>query len=161
MLIQAYKRLRDVYGQTQPLILIGAIGWESSEIFETIQNLKLESNVRHLEGIFDRELAHFYHAAGVLVTPSHYEGFGLPALEAQHCNCPVLVSNRGSLPEIVGEKGVTLDPDDIDGWSKTMDQVLRDGSLRLAMIEQGKEQAKKFSWEKTAVQTYKIYEGSI
>ena len=115
--------------------------------------------MRHLEGIFDRELAHFYHAAGVLVTPSHYEGFGLPALEAQHCNCPVLVSNRGSLPEIVGEKGVALDPDDIDCWSKTMDQVLRDDSLRLAMIEQGKEQAKKFSWKRRPFKHIKFMKG--
>ena len=146
MLAKVYKRLREEKKHTQPLILIGANGWETKEIFEAIQDLKLEDNVYHLEGIYDRELAHMYHAAGVLVTPSHYEGFGLPALEAQTCACPVVVSNRGSLPEIVGQRGI-------------MDQVLTDDDLRQDMIIQGQEQAKKFSWKKSAAQTVKIYEG--
>ncbi len=159
MLIRAYKRLRVEKKVDVPLILVGATGWEAEEIFQTITELQLEQNVLHLQGIYDRELAHFYHAAGVLVTPSHYEGFGLPALEAQHCGCPVIVSNRGSLPEIVGESGLMLDPDDVDIWVETLDRVLSDDSLRQIMIKNGRQQAKLFSWAKCAKQTMEIYEG--
>ena len=159
MLIKVYQRLRQEKGLRQPLILLGAAGWEAEEIFATISSLNLEAHVRHLAGIYDHELAHIYHAAAVLVTPSHYEGFGLPALEAQHCHCPVIVSNRGSLPEIVGENGLTLDPDDIDLWVDTLARVLADETLRQEMIENGRQQAKKFSWEKSAKQTMKLYEG--
>ena len=158
MLIRAYHRLKTEKKLDLPLILVGAVGWEAEDIFVTISELNLESDVRHLSGIYDRELAHLYHGAGVLVTPSHYEGFGLPALEAQHCGCPVIVSNRGSLPEIVGDLGMMLDPDDIDSWVEGIDRVLSDDELRERMIRNGRLQASSFSWEKTAQQTMAIYE---
>ena len=102
-LLRAYKQFRADSGLDVPLLLVGRKGWIYEEIFNTIDELQLNACVRHLEGVPDEQLAHLYRAAGVLVTPSHYEGFGLPALEALHCGCPVIVSNRGSLPEIVGE----------------------------------------------------------
>ncbi len=121
-LIKAYHKLRQETAPTSsrgqavsvPLILVGGKGWIYDDIFNTIDALNLRDHVRHLSGIFDEQLAHLYHAAGVLVTPSYYEGFGLPALEAMTCGCPALVSNRGSLPEIVGPNGVMVDdPDDV------------------------------------------------
>lgn len=157
MLIQAYAQLRAERQITVPLILVGQKGWIFEEIFATIEELELDRYVRHMPGIFDTELAHFYHAAGVLVTPSHYEGFGLPALEAQHCGCPVIVSNRGSLPEIVGPKGVMLEADDMLGWVYTLAKVLSDTDYRERMVKVGKEQAIKFSWEKTAQEMIAIY----
>ena len=83
--------------------------------------------------------------------------FGSPAVEAQHCNCPVIVSNRGSMPEIVGKNAVMLDPADTGGWVETVALVLDDTSLRNTMIATGQEQAKKFNWEKTARNTMAIY----
>jgi glycosyltransferase involved in cell wall biosynthesis len=157
MLIQAYSQLRSEKQTTTPLILVGKKGWIYEEIFATIEKLELGTYVRHMPDIFDRELAHFYHAAGVLVTPSYYEGFGLPALEAQHCGCPVVVSNRGSLPEIVGPEGIMLEADDISGWVDTLALVLSDKNYREKMIKIGKEQARKFSWEKTARLMISIY----
>lgn len=157
MLIQAFAQLRNVKQIDVPLILIGSKGWIYDDIFSTIDALGLASQVRHLQGISDVELAHFYHAAGVMVTPSHYEGFGLPALEAQHCGCPVVVSNRGSLPEIVGHDGVMLDPDDTDAWTETLFRVLTDLEYRKLIIDIGKRQARKFSWEKTARETVALY----
>lgn len=161
MLFQAYDRLRREKGLQQPLVLIGAVGWEKADIFATIETLHLEEQVIHLSGITDQALAHFYHAAGVLVTPSHYEGFGLPALEAQHCHCPVIVSNRGSLPEITGPQGIMLDPDDVDGWVYALHQVLTDHDRREEMIQIGTQQAATFSWQKTAQKTLAIYEGKV
>jgi glycosyltransferase involved in cell wall biosynthesis len=156
-LLRAYKQLREETAVDVPLILVGSKGWIYDEIFTTIEQTGLKEHVRHLSGIFDEQLAHLYHAAGVLVTPSHYEGFGLPALEAMHCGCPVIVSNRGSLPEVVGGAGLLLEPDDVTGWAEAMTQVLTDSALRDKMVLQGNVQANTFSWSETAVQMLTLY----
>ncbi|MEZ4646136.1 MAG: glycosyltransferase family 1 protein [Chloroflexota bacterium] len=159
-LVRAYALLR-ARGIDVPLILVGGKGWIYEEIFATIDELGLREHVRHLSGIFDEELAHLYHAAGVLVTPSFYEGFGLPALEAQHCGCPAVVSRRGSLPEIVGPHGMMVDePENVEAWVDMLYRVLTDGALRAQMIARGYEQVKEFTWEETAVKTHKLYLGS-
>jgi glycosyltransferase involved in cell wall biosynthesis len=141
-----------------PLILVGSKGWIYAEIFATIEQLGLQDQVRHLSGIYDEALAHLYRAAGVLVTPSHYEGFGLPALEAMHSGCPVIVSNRGSLPEVVGPAGLLLEPDDVTGWAEALTRVLTDSGRRNKMVAQGKAQAATFSWPRTAEKMAALYE---
>jgi len=156
-LLRAYKGLRDRYKIDVPLILVGRKGWLYEEIFSTIAELHLQNNVRHLEGVGDEQLAHLYHAAGLLATPSHYEGFGLPALEALHCGCPVIVSNRGSLPEIAGTAGLTLDVLEEEAWTAALYRVLTNDQLREEMIRKGYPQAKTFSWQKTAEITLQIY----
>ncbi len=161
MLIRAYAQMREEKHLDVPLVLVGRKGWLFEGIFDDIENLNLERYVRHLSGVFDEELAQLYHAAGVLATPSHYEGFGLPALEAQHCGCPVVVSDRGSLPEIVGQKGTILDADDTRAWVDTLTEVLRNKELRKIMTERGKRQARLFSWEETARKTKKLYLGEL
>lgn len=158
-LVRAYALLRE-RGIDAPLILVGGKGWIYDEIFATIAELGLRENVHHLRGVFDVELAHLYHGAGVLVTPSFYEGFGLPALEAQHCGCPVIVSRRGSLPEIVGSQGVMVeDPEDVEAWADWLYRVLTDSKMRAEMVARGFAQAKRFSWAETAVALQKIYLG--
>lgn len=156
-LIDAYRKLRIDSEIDVPLVLIGRKGWIYDTIFQTIANYNLTDSVIHLEGIFDEELAHFYHGAGVLVTPSHYEGFGLPALEAMHCGCPVIVSNRGSLPEIAGSAGLVLDVTDEAEWAEALHRVLSDSDLRATMAEKGFAQAATFSWRNTAVLMQKLY----
>ena len=157
MLIRAYEQMVAETAVDVPLILVGGKGWIYDEIFATIDELGLRDSVRHLSGIFDEQLAHLYHAAGVLVTPSKYEGFGLPALEAMHCDCPVIVSNTGSLPEVAGEAGILLDPDDESAWAEAMARVLTDSAQRDEMVENGRLQATHFTWRKTAEMTLEIY----
>lgn len=157
MLVQAYGQMVAETAVDVPLILVGGKGWIYDEIFATIDELGLRDKVRHLSGIFDEQLAHLYHAAGVLVTPSKYEGFGLPALEAMHCDCPVIVSNISSLPEVAGEAGILLDPDDTTAWAEAMARVLLDAGLRDEMVKNGRLQAAKFTWRKTALMTLEIY----
>lgn len=159
LLLRAYHRLRQETSIDIPLLLVGGKGWIYDEIFATIDELNLHPYVRHLSGIFDEQLAHLYHAAGLLALPSYYEGFGLPALEAMHCGCPVLVSNRGSLPEVVGDAGWLLEPDDDAAWAAALAHVLTDSEQRTAMVARGRAQAQKFNWRKTAVQTLALYEG--
>ena len=159
-LIKAYYQLRQETAVDVPLILVGGKGWIYDDIFATIDALNLREHVRHLSGIFDEQLAHLYHAAGVLVTPSHYEGFGLPALEAMNCGCPAVVSNRGSLPEIVGPNGVMVDdPDDVSTWADILHRVLTDSEMRAEMVENGRSHADTFSWEKAASLTRQLYNG--
>ena len=93
----------------------------------------------------------------MLVTPSHYQGFGLPALEAMHCGCPVIVSNRGSLPEIAGSAGLVLDVTDEVEWAEALHRVFSDSDLRATMTEKGFAQAATFSWRNTAVLMQKLY----
>jgi glycosyltransferase involved in cell wall biosynthesis len=93
------------------------------------------------------------------VTPSFYEGFGLPALEAMHCGCPAVVSRRGSLPEIVGPDGLMIDdPEDVTAWADILHRILTDGDLRQEAIAKGHAQAKTFSWQETARKTLRIYQ---
>ena len=159
MLLGAYHRLRKERGVIVPLVLVGSKGWFYENIFQEIARLDLADSVRHLTGIPDVKLAHLYRAAGVLVFPSWYEGFGLPALEAMHGGCPVVCANRGSLPEVVGNAGILLDPDDADGWVGAIEKVLRDSALAEQMRLAGLAQARKFSWDKTAEATLAIYRG--
>ncbi len=159
-LIRAYTQMRLETAVDVPLVLVGGKGWIFDDIFAAIEANDLREQVLHLSGVFDAELAHLYHAAGVLVTPSYYEGFGLPALEAQHCGCPVVVSNRGSLPEIVGPQGLMLDPDDVGLWANTLTQVLTDSAMQKRLIANGRSQARQFTWQKTAEATLQVY-GSV
>lgn len=156
-LLRAYQLLRQQYQLDPPLVLVGRKGWLYEEVFRTIDELRLQNHVYHLENVADQQLAHLYHATAVLLTPSHYEGFGLPALEAQHAGCPIIVSNRGSLPEIAGDAGLVLDLLEEEAWADALHAVLTDTTLRQNMIKKGLVHAQTFSWANTAQQTLHIY----
>lgn len=156
-LLRAYHKMRQTRAISVPLVLVGGKGWMYDDIFAAIADLGLTDHVIHLSGIPDEKLAHLYRAAGVLAFPSHYEGFGLPALEAMHAGCPVVASNRGSLPEVVGEAAISLEPDDVDAWAEALGRVLSNPSLTQSMSAAGLVQAEGFSWKRTAVATLEIY----
>ncbi|MCA9980759.1 MAG: glycosyltransferase family 4 protein [Anaerolineales bacterium] len=156
-LLQAYQLMRDEAQIDVPLVLVGRKGWLDEPIWAAVAELGLAEQVRHLEGVYDEALAHLYAAAGVLATPSHYEGFGLPALEAMTCGCPVVVSDRGSLPEIVGQGGAVLPADNVAAWANELTAVLTDSERRETMVAAGRRRASAFSWRDTAVATLKIY----
>ena len=93
-----------------------------------------------------------------LVFPSLYEGFGLPPLEAMACGTPVIASNSSSIPEVVGAGGLLVDPKDLTGWVKAMTEMIDRPALIRDLSEKGLRQSNKFSWQKTAEQTQKVYE---
>ena len=160
LLLRAYALLREKRMATQPLVLAGGKGWKYDEIFQTIDDLGLNEHVRHLSGLTDVAVAHLYRGAGVLAFPSRYEGFGLPALEAMHAGCPVVASNRGSLPEVVGEAGILLPPDDPAAWAEALARVLTDETTRDALRRAGRKQAGRFTWRRTAEAMLAIYRGA-
>jgi glycosyltransferase involved in cell wall biosynthesis len=159
MLLHAYYRLRRDYGLLVPLVLVGGKGWIYDDIFRTIDDLSLTDHVYHLAGVPDVKLAHLYRAAGVLALPSHYEGFGLPALEAMHGGCPVIAGSRGSFPEVVGRAAMLIDPDDVGAWVEALNRVLTDAEFAQELRRAGLVQARKFTWEKTAAATLAVYHG--
>jgi len=103
------------------------------------------------------DLAAVYNLAGLYCQPSFDEGFGLPVLEAMACGCPVVSSNRGSLPEVVGSAGLVVDPDE-RSLASAIERVLRDRKERVRLVRLGREQVKEFSWLKTAKETKKVYQ---
>ena len=156
-LIKAFYTLKKKKFQHK-LVITGKKRWKYNEIFETIDKLNLQKDVIFTGCVLDEDLPALYNAADLFVYPSLYEGFGLPPLEAMVCGTPVITSNTSSLPEVVGDAGIMVDPFDVDGLAKAMYEVLTDDGLRDDMIKKGLERAKMFSWEKCARETLGIYE---
>ena len=105
----------------------------------------------------DATLAGYYKNASLFVYPSLYEGFGIPPLEAMNFGCPVVCSNAGSIPEVVGNAALLFDPYSVESIRDNILSVLHNDKLKLSLKSKGFEQVKKFSWEKCAMETYKIY----
>ncbi|MES2438936.1 MAG: glycosyltransferase family 1 protein [Verrucomicrobiota bacterium] len=112
--------------------------------------------VRHVRGS-DQVLADLYRSAHALVYPSIYEGFGLPPLEAMAQRCPVISSNTSSMPEVIGEAAEFFDPVDVDDMTRALSLIASSDSRRSELIAKGLERIKKFSWDKTAVETREVY----
>ena len=94
----------------------------------------------------------------LFVFPSLYEGFGLPPLEAMACGCPVIASNTSSLPEVVGNAGILIDPHDFDALAEEMYQILTNNDLKQELSKKSVNRAKLFSWKNTARETWKVYD---
>ncbi len=140
------------------LVLIGKKGFKSDEIFLKIQTMESKDRVFYLDYIQDHsELRWFYNAADLFVFPSFEEGFGIPPLEAMACGCPVMVSNQGALPEVVGPSGIQISPDDMDTFSTTILEILNNAEISAKLKKEGTIQSNKFTWDKTAKVHYEIY----
>lgn len=156
-LLKSFAQLTKEESLDLPLVLVGSRGWLYEKMYDQIVQLGIRHLVRFIDSANDLELVHFYRSASLLALPSYYEGFGLPVLEAMHCGCPVLASDRASLPEVAGDAAILLDPDDVDGWSQAISDVLSDSNMGEKLIKAGIKQAKRFSWKNTAEQTLKVY----
>jgi glycosyltransferase involved in cell wall biosynthesis len=156
-LLSAYRLLLDQGVTEAPLVLIGGRGWLYEKIFRQVEALTLEEQVAFLHGVPDADLPALYNGAAVLVTPSFYEGFGLPALEAMACGTPVVVSDRGSLPEVVGPAGMLVDPEAPESIAAGLAAVLDDPEGQRQLERAGLAQAATFSWERTARETLAVY----
>ena len=112
----------------------------------------------YLNVVDDKDLPELYNCADVFVYPSFYEGFGLPPLEAMACGVPVITSNTSSLPEVVGDAGIMINPTDVNSLCDSIYNLLNDMELQNRMRTKGLERSKLFSWEKAANEILEIYE---
>lgn len=160
-LVQAFNRLKQEYKLEHQLVLIGRRGWYYEPIFAEIERSPYREQIHHLDYLSDELVALFYAKADVFAYPSHYEGFGLPALEAMTLGTPVVTSHTSSLPEVVGDAALLIDPNQTDSLVDALLQVVSDRTLRAQLIRKGREQASRFSWENTARETLKAYRSLI
>lgn len=121
--------------------------------------LEIEPHVHFTGWVEEGDKPALYTAAIAFVFPSRYEGFGLPVLEALACGVPVIASQVSSLPEIVGEAGLLIPPDDVAGLAGAMERLWQDRALRGRLGEEALAQAARFSWRRTARQTVEVYAG--
>ncbi len=140
------------------LIIVGKKGWLYEDIIKKPKELEVEEKVKFLDFITDDELTVLYKNAICYVLPSLYEGFGLPVLEAMQHNCPVITSNVSSLPEAGGDAALYVNPEDISDIAEKIKTLIINKQLRQELIQKGKKQITKFSWEKTAKETLKVLE---
>ncbi len=143
---------RETLAEAQ-LIIGGAPGWKYEPIFARVKALGLESRVRFVGQIAQDALPAWYNACAVFAYPSLYEGFGMPALEAMACGAPVVTSNATSLPEVVGEAGIMVAPDDTRGLAEALAGVLREPARRAQMRAASLRRAAHFTWQATAART--------
>jgi glycosyltransferase involved in cell wall biosynthesis len=158
-LIKAFYKLKKVVKGVK-LVKAGGSHWQParSRLLRLISDLNLSRDVIFTNYVSEEELIELYNGAELFVFPSFYEGFGLPVLEAMACGIPVMASNSSSLPEVVGEDGLVVDPYNIDALARAMYEVLTNEGLRYDIANAGLKRAKEFSWEKTAQETVKVYQ---
>jgi len=160
-IITAFNFLKEKYKIEHQLVLIGKKGWNYKPIFTAIENSPWKNQIHHLDYLSNELVALFYSKADIFVYPSHYEGFGLPVLEAMTLGVPVVTSNTSSIPEVTGDAAILIDPNDPIQLAEAILKVISDSQLRQDLIKKGKARAKLFSWERTAKETLKAYRSII
>ena len=145
------------------LVLAGSLGWKYESIFAelTSADSAIRERIIVVGRVADEDMAALYSGATAFVYPSLYEGFGLPPLEAMQCGTPVITSNTSSLPEVIGNAGIMVDPQDTDGLCQAMLQLATKPDLRQAMSQKSLEQAGRFSWARCADQTLAAYATAV
>ncbi len=152
-LLEAFARATSDHD----LVLVGTKGWLSKDVHETINRLHLEDRV-HITGYVPTpDLPAIYAGSTAFCYPSQYEGFGLPPLEAMACGAPVITSTSSSLPEVVGDAALLIDPLEIESIERALKRILGDTPLRHELRRRGFARASLFTWERTARETVAAY----
>ena len=160
-LIEAYAHVRKKLGDEISLVIAGGRGWMYQGIFQRVEELGLQDMVCFPGYVADEDLPALYTLADLFVFPSLYEGFGLPPLEAMACETPVVTSNVSSLPEVVGDAALMVDPHDVRALAEAMQEFLSDRDLRIEMVRRGVVRAQRFSWSQAARKLLDVYRKMI
>jgi glycosyltransferase involved in cell wall biosynthesis len=155
-LLEAFKALLADAPDLR-LVLIGKKGWLYDSFFEKLRHLGLEERVIFPGYVDEADLPACFQLAQVFAYPSLYEGFGLPPLEAMACGAPVVCSHSSSLPEVVGQAGLLINPTDTAALTAALRQVLTDATLRAELRQSALNQAQKFSWKRAAAELVNLY----
>lgn len=151
-LVEAWSRMRE----RPPLVVAGGWGWH----YEGVRDLvgRMGSDLRLLGPVAPGDLPVLYNLASCLAHPAWYEGFGLTPLEAMACGTPVVVSNASSLPEVVGDAGLLVDPADVEGWTEALERVFGDADLHATLRRRAVLRAAEFGWDRAAHRTWRVLE---
>lgn len=150
LLLEAYGRLLSRHARVPRLILAGRAVAESRSWLEQIERPPLAGRVMLAGYVADAAREDLYKGAAMLVLPSFNEGFGLPVLEAMTAGVPVVASNRGAIPEVLGDAGLLIDPDDAEGLVVAMERLLLEPGLASALHARGVRRARQFDWVEAA-----------
>lgn len=154
-LIKAFNKIKEKTDLN--LVVAGKKGWLYEDVFRIVDELSIGDRVIFTYEVNDDELKYLYKNAYLLVYPSFYEGFGLPPLEAMSYGIPCVVSNSTSIPEVVGDAAILVDPYSIDDISSKILMLINDKEKTNQLKERGYLRLEKFSWEKCANETIKVY----
>lgn len=155
--LEAYSLLKQQLYSVPKLYIVGGKGWGDTKLTETIQRLNVTGEVELLGFVSDEALFQLYREAQMLIYPSLQEGFGMPPLEAMASGCPVITSNVSSLPEVVGEAGIMVDPYDTSALADAMATILCDDSLAQDLRRRGQQRARQFTWQRCVQETLSVY----
>jgi glycosyltransferase involved in cell wall biosynthesis len=160
-LLAAFDAFKTQEKSNTKLILVGRMAWKTSEIKRVLANMKHAEDVIQLGHLERTELSKVLGGALALVYPSFFEGFGIPLLEAMYAEIPVITSNASSLPEVAGDAAILVDPNQKSALVEALKMISVDENLRADLIQKGRQQREKFSWEKTAEKVVEIIREEI
>lgn len=156
-ILLAFSRIYKNLSKDYRVVILGPSKDEHSFLIKLCESLGIEDYV-HFPGYVPNEhLPYFYNSCSVFVYPSLYEGFGLPPLEAMSCKVPVITSNVSSIPEVVGNGALLINPFDTEEFKNALEKVLEDHAMSIELAEKGFIRSREFSWEKTAANTLNVY----
>lgn len=160
-LIESFSKIYKDLDEEHNLIILGSYRDSSQKLIKLVQDLGMSSKIIFTGFIPENELPIFYNAANIFVYPSLYEGFGLPILESMSCGTPVITSNITSIPEVIGDAGILINPKNLIELQSEMANLLNNESLRNELREKGLKRSKLFTWKKTAKKTLEAYKKII
>jgi glycosyltransferase involved in cell wall biosynthesis len=157
VLFDAYATLLRGSRRVPPLVIAGGASPDAGPWLQRIAGEPLKHHIRYTGYVANEERESLYAGARALVLPSLDEGFGLPVLEAMSAGVPVVTSNRGSLPEVVGGAGVLLDPSDVSAWADAIERLATDTPWITSLASAGLERARSFTWQRSADELHRAY----
>lgn len=155
-ILHSFAKFLSMQKKIFDLYLVGGEYWKDPEIAKTIGELQLTPRVKKLGFVTEIVLANYYRGALAFVSPSLYEGFCLPAVEAMACGCPVIGSTEGAFDEIVGDSGILVDPRDVRALATALTLMATDSKKRASYTKKGLKNAKRFTWKSMGETVYKL-----
>jgi glycosyltransferase involved in cell wall biosynthesis len=156
--LEAHALLPAALRERYPLAVVGMHGWGMDQLPERTRRAVEAGQVRLLGYLPQEQMPAIYSGARAFAYPSIYEGFGLPPLEAMACGVPVVVSSRASLPELVGDAGTMVEPEDAVALARALESLLEDPARHAQCSRAGRSRAATFTWQRCALETRAIYE---
>jgi glycosyltransferase involved in cell wall biosynthesis len=161
VLLDAYESMQIKDRLAIPLVIAGFYGWKSGGLHDRLKVAENQGWLRYLGYVAEEHLPSLFCGAKMFLFPSHYEGFGLPILEAMACGTPVISSNAASMPEVGGNAAIFINPDDVDLWRQKIQLLAQDNQLSKVKSDLGILHAANFSWQKTAIKTADVYRKTL